>query len=435
MNMLLERRVTIDQSSAPTNKHPRPRVLHLINNFEIGGTERQAVELLKRLDTDRYDVRLAAVRNLGPLYREIAARFPSVTEFPLTSFYDANAVRQVLRLRSLMVREQVDILHAHDFYAGMLGIPAAQYTRVRVIGSQRHLQLSDRRVHIWGQRLINRLAHRVLVNSEAIRRRILTTSGVSADKIVVINNGLNLLEQPPAPQATHDELCHELGLQPDVRFIGIVARLREEKGHRFFIDAARRVVLSTDNVHFVVVGDGPLRHEIQAQANRFGIGARVHFVGDRMDASRLYAGFDVSVLASLHEGFPNAVLEAMAAGVAVVATAVGGVTELIQDGSTGYLVAPANAEALAQRITFALGDEEGRAAIAARGREFVKRFSMGKMVKAVETLYDELYTTRQVREDTPLLRSGTRAGRTTPVMAAGHDIPSSTKEGSRLSLF
>ena len=143
------------------------------------------------------------------------------------------------------------------------------------------------------------------------------------------------------------------------------------------------------------MGDGPLRHEIQAQANRFGIGARVHFVGDRMDASRLYAGFDVSVLASLHEGFPNAVLEAMAAGVAVVATAVGGVTELIQDGSTGYLVAPANAEALAQRITFALGDEEGRAAIAARGREFVKRFSMGKMVKAVETLYDELYTARK----------------------------------------
>ena len=128
--------------------------------------------MLKRLDTDRYDVRLAALRNLGPLYPEIAARFPSVTEFPLTSFYDANAVRQFLRLRSLMVREQVDILHAHDFYAGMLGIPAAQYTRVRVIASQRHLQLSDRRVHIWGQRLINRLAHRVLVNSEAIRRRI-----------------------------------------------------------------------------------------------------------------------------------------------------------------------------------------------------------------------------------------------------------------------
>src|SRR3989449_9404509 len=93
----------------------RPRVLHLITSFEIGGTERQAVELLKRLDTDRYDVRLAALRNVGPLYREISARFPNVTEFPLTSFYNANAVKQFGRLRSLMVHEQVDILHAHDF--------------------------------------------------------------------------------------------------------------------------------------------------------------------------------------------------------------------------------------------------------------------------------------------------------------------------------
>src|SRR5262245_38199381 len=108
MNMLLERRVTPNQSSAPTNKGPRPRVLHLINNFEIGGTERQAIELLKHLDADRYDVRLAALRNVGPLYREIAARFPNVTEFPLTNFYNANAVRQVLRLRSWMVREQID---------------------------------------------------------------------------------------------------------------------------------------------------------------------------------------------------------------------------------------------------------------------------------------------------------------------------------------
>jgi glycosyltransferase involved in cell wall biosynthesis len=115
-----------------------------------------------------------------------------------------------------------------------------------------------------------------------------------------------------------------------------------------------------------------------------------------MDAARLYAGFDVSVMASLHEGFPNAVMEAMAAGVAVVATAVGGIPELIEDGHTGYLVAPADSDALAERIMFALGDEAGRSAIAARGCEFVmKRFSMAKMVKAVEKLYDELYTTRK----------------------------------------
>src|SRR5207244_2390545 len=132
---------------------------------------------LKRLDADRYDVRLAAIRNVGPLYHEISARYPNVNEFPLTTFYNANAVEQAVRLRSLMVHEQIDILHAHDFYAALLGVVAAQNTLVRVVACQRYVRLSNRRVHEWGTRFINRLAHRVLVSSEAIRTHILSTSG------------------------------------------------------------------------------------------------------------------------------------------------------------------------------------------------------------------------------------------------------------------
>src|ERR1700687_2694188 len=108
----------------------RPRVLHLITSFEIGGTERQAVELLKRLDGERYDVRLAVLRNEGPFYSEIEARFPDVPEFPLTSFYDANAVKQLVRLRRLMLREKIDILHAHDFYSSFIGTAAARLAGV-----------------------------------------------------------------------------------------------------------------------------------------------------------------------------------------------------------------------------------------------------------------------------------------------------------------
>src|SRR2546427_218463 len=104
----------------------RPRVLHLITSFEIGGTERQAAELLKRLDGGRYDVRLAVLRDEGPFYCEIEARFPDVPEFPLTSFYDANALKQLMRLRRLFKREKIDILHAHDFYSGFIGAAAAR---------------------------------------------------------------------------------------------------------------------------------------------------------------------------------------------------------------------------------------------------------------------------------------------------------------------
>jgi len=99
---------------------PRPRVLHLITSLEIGGTERQAVELLKRLDTKRYDVRLAVLRNEGPFYDEIRSLYSNVPEFPLTSFYNGNALRQLVRLRRLLVRQKIDLLHAHDFYSGLL---------------------------------------------------------------------------------------------------------------------------------------------------------------------------------------------------------------------------------------------------------------------------------------------------------------------------
>src|SRR6266542_279328 len=105
-------------------KRKKPRVLHLITSFEVGGTERQAVELLKRIDRLRFDLSLATLRLEGPLYQEVAPIFPRVPQFPLTSFYNANAAKQLIRLRDWMIREQVGILHAHDFYAGLLGAAA-----------------------------------------------------------------------------------------------------------------------------------------------------------------------------------------------------------------------------------------------------------------------------------------------------------------------
>jgi glycosyltransferase involved in cell wall biosynthesis len=369
----------------------RPRVLHLINSFEIGGTERQAVELIKRLNPEQYDVRLAALRNLGPFYSEIEDRFPNVPEFPLTSFYNLNAARQLARLRALMARERIDILHAHDFYAGVIGAAAARLAGVRVIACQRHLKLSDRAVHEWGTRLIHRLAHRILVNSEAIRAHILSRDGSPARKIVVIKNGISPLARSSESMSLHDSLCRELNVMNDSKLIGMVARLQPVKGHKFFIEAAANIINKEPKAQFVLAGGGPLKGDIEDQAVRLGIKDRLHLLGDRTDVARLVASLDLLVLASLHEGLPNAVMEAMAAGVPVVATAVGGTKELITDGETGYLVPPADADSLAERITYAMANEADRMRVAARGCQFINaEFGMGRMVESVERLYDEL---------------------------------------------
>jgi glycosyltransferase involved in cell wall biosynthesis len=368
----------------------RPRVLHLITSFEIGGTERQAVELLKRLDGERYDVRLAVLRNEGPFYSEIAARFPDVPEFPLTSFHDANAVKQLARLRRLMRREKIDILHAHDFYSSFIGAAAARLCGVRVIAAQRHLKLSDRRAHKWGTRLIHLLANRILVNSEAIREHIVTNEGAQTDKIVVVKNGVVPVT---ASSQNRAELCKELGVDTCVTLVGMVARLQTVKGHRFFLEAGAEVLRKRKDAHFVLVGDGPLRAEIANQAAELGISDQVHMLGDRADVSRLVSAFDLLVLASLHEGLPNAVMEAMAAGVPVVATAVGGTKELITDGETGYLAPSANSAALAERVLFALGDDCRDEIISAAHRKITSAFGIEQMVESVEALYDEVMHT------------------------------------------
>src|SRR5262245_20793244 len=374
----------------------KPRVLHLITSFEVGGTERQAVELLKRIDRRRFDLSLAALRLEGPLYQEVAAIFPRVPQFPLTSFYNANAAHQLMRLRNWMVSERADILHAHDFYAGLLGAAAARLAGVRVVACQRHMRLSDRRVHEWGTRLTHRLAHRVLVNSEAIRDHLLAGGHIATEKIVVVRNGLSAAAERAALDndgraKRRSALLRELNLDEGAKLIGLVARLQPVKGHRYFIEAAGRVAAAEPKAHFLLVGDGALRRENEEQAARLGINDRVHLLGDRNDAALIPAGFDVAVLASLSEGLPNTVIEAMAAGAPVVATAVGGTTELIIDGATGFLVPPADADALARRILDTLRNPELSSRMAAQGRRrTLSQFGMRRMVESIERLYDEI---------------------------------------------
>jgi len=383
-----ETRSAITNARVDEEACARPRVLHLITSFEIGGTERQAVELLKRLDPERYDVRLAVIRNEGPFYREIESRFPDVPEFPLTSFYNVNAIKQLVRLRRLMKRERIDILHTHDFYSGLIGAAAARLAGVRVLAAQRHLKLSDRRVHTVGMRLIHRLAHRILVNSEAIRERILEHDHAEAKKIVVVRNGV---EQSVSSRAqAREKLSRELGTSAEARLIGIAARLQPVKGHRYFLEAAATVLGNEPDAHFVLVGDGPLRPVLEKHATNLGIADRVHLLGDRTDVAQLISAFDLLVLSSLHEGLPNAVMEAMTAGVPVVATAVGGTKELITDGETGYLAAPGDSSALADRILFALRDPNSANVVEAASARITNTFGMERMVESVGKLYDEL---------------------------------------------
>jgi glycosyltransferase involved in cell wall biosynthesis len=375
----------------------RPRILQFITSFEVGGTELQLMELLKRIDRDRYDVLLAAIHHRGALYSEAVGLAGDIPAFPLRKFYDANALAQVMRLRSLLVSREIDILHAHDFYSGLLGSMAAKLAGVRILASQRHLQLSDRRVHDWGTRVIHRLSDQILVNSEAVRSRVVESGAARPRKVILIHNGLRERTSGSYDRPeSRARIMAVLGLSEPVKLVVTVARLDAVKGHRFLLDAAASLSDAYPSLHYVIIGGGPLHGEIRSQASRLGLQHRLHLLGERGDVLDILPGFDISVLPSLHEGFPNAVMESMAASVPVIAASVGGTPELITHGATGYLVPPADSAGLASQIAFAIDNWELTSAIARAGRDFVlSRFNMDRMVASVQGAYDQIIAMRR----------------------------------------
>jgi len=235
-----------------------------------------------------------------------------------------------------------------------------------------------------------KLAHRVVVNSEAVREQVVSREGMRADRVVVIRNGLDLGEWRTADRGPN-------GGDGDV-VVGMVAHFRKMKDHPTFLRAAREILSVVPSVRFHLVGSGTLEGTARDIAQRLGIAAHVDFLGG-LEGEALRSAvrrFRVSVLSSKdNEGLPNAVLESMGAGLPVVATAVGGTPELIEDGSTGFLVPPGDAAALAERVVLLLKDPGLARAMGERGRQRVEGgFNMDRMADRFLGLYRDLLAER-----------------------------------------
>jgi glycosyltransferase involved in cell wall biosynthesis len=376
----------------------KPVVLQLIDSFNQGGSERQALQLTRLLRaSDRYQVRLASLSPDGVLRKEAEAlNLGEIPSFPLTSFYDRNALTQLRRLAAFLKAARVDILHTHDFYTNLFGMSAGKLTRVPVrIASMRETAGMRTGAQQRAQGLAYRLAHQVVANSLSVRN-VLEEQGVSAEKISVIYNGLNLDRVAVDVRVTRPESFSLLGLNPkmdgDFRFVTIVANMRHEvKNYPLFLRAAQRVSAAIPNVAFLLAGEGELMGSLQTLAKELGIGERTFFLGRCAEVSHLLRISDVCVLSSKAEGFSNSILEYMAAGKPVVATAVGGAPEVIIEGETGFIVSPDDERAMADRIISLLNDPKRASAMGLKGRAIVDQgFSCDAQLKRTEVLYEQL---------------------------------------------
>jgi glycosyltransferase involved in cell wall biosynthesis len=244
------------------------------------------------------------------------------------------------------------------------------------------------------QKMFCKMADCVLANAEGVRRW-LVSEGYPARKIHVIRNGI----VRPAPIAVEerDKLRAEFGWPPDSRLVAVCSRLTPMKGIERFLDAASVIARSHSNVRFLVIGgpshigDGSYKLELERYAESLGLGKRLVFTGFRTDVAKILPEIDISVLPSLSEGLSNSVLEAMSAGVPVIATRVGGTPEAVEDGSTGLLIPPGDLDALIRAIAFLLDNPQSARRMGEEGRRRVlSRFSVERMVNETESLYFRL---------------------------------------------
>lgn len=342
-------------------------------------------ELIRRLDPNRYSVHVACFDTRGAWFSRVDEAAASVASFPVQGFRHPRTARQLLRFVRWLRRHRIAVIHTCDLYANVFGLIGAAIAGVPVrIGSRRELNPDKTPAQIRLQQFAYRFATRVVANSPAAMT-MLESEGVPRAKVTVIPNGVDLAAYAPREAVR------------SVREVVTVANLRAEKSHETLIAAAAALAPSHPSLRFAVVGGGSRLGELQALARARGVDHVIDFLGHRDDVPALLAAADLFVLPSRSEAFPNAAIEAMAAGLPVIASAVGGLLDLIESGRTGLLVPPCDPEALADAIAAVVSDPEMAHRLGAQARaEITSRYSFERMVHAFEDLYESGLRERHV---------------------------------------
>lgn len=358
--------------------------------MSVGGTEMNALRTAERLDRDRFRLTVITLRGEGPLAERYAALGIPVVRFPIFNLYGPATIRQAARLARFLRQERVSVMHCHDQYSNFFSTLSARMAGVPVIvASKRWLHSS------MTYRIANgigfRVATRVLANSESVARSLREDDRLGSGRIVVIPNFVDdVAFQPP----TDTELARwrsELALDGDVLVVGIVASLLPIKDHATLLRAAAQLAPQWPLLRIVIVGQGPELAKLRELATTLGIGEIVRFAGLRPQVPSLHFLFDVSVLCSVSEGFPNSLVEAMAAGRPIVATDVGGVRDAVRDGENGLLVPPGDPQALASALATLLASRERRRELGSAGAQRARReFHASVVVGMLEQLYERL---------------------------------------------
>ena len=366
-------------------------VLHVCDKFGVRGSSIHGVSRLfswwfPRFDRARFDVALCGLKAPEPASDWLAAQGVPVRHLGRGRFDP----RILSDLVDLVHARRARVLHVHGYAAADFGRLAARLTGARLVLHEHFADPAMPGYQALADRLLRRFTDAAIAVSGSTREFLVRQRHVPRERVRLIWNGAPLDEFAPVSRERALAARKALGLPDNAVVFGTIGRLSTQKGHAFLLDAARQVLAAHAAARLLVVGDGDLLAPLREQAHALGIADRTVFAGHRTDVPDMLGALDVFCISSLYEGTPLALFEAMAAGKAIVSTAVDGCREVLAEGETGLLVPPQDATALAAALARVVGDPKLRVSLGMRAREASRLYDVRGCVDAMQALYDDL---------------------------------------------
>jgi glycosyltransferase involved in cell wall biosynthesis len=366
-------------------------VLHVCDKFGVKGSSIHGVSRLfswwfPRYDSSRFRVSLCALKRPEPASLLLESQGIPVHYLGRGRFDPRILGDLIAHARARGAR----ILHVHGYAAADFGRLAARRTGARLVLHEHFADPKMPAYQAWADRWLAPLTDRAIAVSGSTRDFLVRERFVPASRVRLIWNGAPLDEFAPVSAERARRARADLGLPADALVVGAVGRLSTQKGHCYLVEAAAEVLRTRPSVRFLIVGDGDLMESLKGQARELGVAERIVFAGHRTDVADLLGAIDVLAISSLYEGTPLALFEAMAAGKAIVSTAVDGCREVLEDGTTGLLVPPADAGALAGGLLRVLGEPVLLSALSRNALAASRRYDVRACVEQMEALYDEM---------------------------------------------
>jgi glycosyltransferase involved in cell wall biosynthesis len=381
-------------------------VLLVLPNLYVGGTQEAVRTLAKYLASDHCRPVVCSLFDGGPLWDDLVGQGTQVEVLSLPRhrflafpWFVADMVHNWRTLAKVIAEHQINIVQTYLLgmehflvlaLARTMGVPVVILNfRNEKFLPFRHGGRLKNQIHLLGYRLARRWASDYVAVSAETKEAMVRLLGLSEEKVTVVCNGVDVRRYPRP--IDRDRVRHRLGFNSNAKLLITVGTLKTQKGHRYLIEAAIGVVQQYPNTHFLFVGDGTLRPELQAQTDALGLSDKIHFLGSRRDVSELLTASDLFVLPSLWEGMSMALLEAMSAAKPIVATAVSGTDQVMIHEETGILVPPGDAAELARAIVGLLSDPARARGMGEAARRRVEaNFSMEKQAAEYLALYGHL---------------------------------------------